>query len=73
VLHVMTCREPVGLDQTPEAGSNTKGNITKPFGSIIFEGYLHSFKSNKFNSFKANKFKRGSKRQLFETQRTGSH
>jgi hypothetical protein len=28
VLHVVTCREPAGLDQTPEAGSNTKGNIT---------------------------------------------
>ena len=36
VLHVVTCREPAGLDQTPEAGTNTKGNITKPFESIIF-------------------------------------
>ena len=63
----MTCREPAGLDQTPEAGSNTKVDITKPFetfGPIIFGGYR--------NSFKANKFKRGSKSQLFETQRTGS-
>ena len=29
VLHVVTCREPAGLDQTPEAGRNTKGNINK--------------------------------------------
>jgi hypothetical protein len=65
VLHVVTCREPAGLDQSPEAGSNTKGNITKPFGSTIFGGYP--------NSFKSNKFKRGSKRQLIETQRTRSH
>ena len=39
VLHVVSCREPAGLDQTPEAGRNTKGNITKPFESIIFGGY----------------------------------
>ena len=65
VLHVVTCREPAGLDQTPEAGRNTKGNITKPFESIIFGGYQHSCK--------ANKFKRGSKHQLIETQRAQSH
>ena len=65
VLHVVTCREPAGLDQTPEAGRNTKGNITKPFESIIFGGYQ--------NSCKANEFKKGSKRQLIETQKTRSH
>ena len=65
VLHVVTCREPAGLDQSLEAGSNTEGNVTKPFGPIIFGGYP--------NSFKSNKFKRGSKRQLIETQRTRSH
>ena len=42
VLHVVTCREPAGLDQTPEAGRSTKGNITKPFESIIFGGYQNS-------------------------------
>jgi len=62
-LHVVTCREPAGLDQDPEAGSNTKGNITKPFESIIF-GYQ--------NSCKANKFKRETKSQLTETQKTRS-
>ena len=65
VLHVVTCREPAGLDQTPEAGRNTKGNITKPFESIIFGGYQ--------KSCKANEFKKGSKRQLIETQKTRSH
>ena len=65
VLHVVTCREPAGLDQTPEAGRNTKGTITKPFESIIFGGYQ--------NSCKANKFKKGSKRQLIETQQARSH
>ena len=65
VLHVVTCREPAGLDQTPEAGRNTKGNITKPFESIIFGGYQ--------NSCKANKFKKKSKHQLIETQKTRSH
>ena len=65
VLHVVSCREPAGLDQTPEAGRNTKGNITKPFESIIFGGYQ--------NSCKANEFKKGSKRQLIETQKTRSH
>ena len=65
VLHVVTCGEPAGLDQTPEAGRNTKGNITKPFESIIFGGYQ--------NSCKANEFKKGSKRQLIETQKTRSH
>jgi len=65
VLHVVSCREPAGLDQTPEAGRNTKGNITKPFESIIFGGYQ--------KSCKANEFKKGSKRQLIETQKTRSH
>ena len=65
MLHVVSCPEPAGLDQTPEAGRNTKGNITKPFESIIFGGYQ--------NSYKANEFKKESKRQLIETQKTRRH
>ena len=59
MLHVVTCREPAGCDQTPEAGTNTKSNITKPLESIVFGGAV-----------KPANFKTGSERQLIETQKT---
>ena len=66
VLHVVTCREPAGLDQTPEAGSNTKAPAQHY--KMIWTHYFRRIPKR----FQGWQVKGGSKLQPFETERARS-
>ena len=55
---LVTCREPAGCDQTPEAGTNTKSNITKPLESIVFGGAVKPANSKRDPNVNSLKHKR---------------